>query len=150
MGQSDPCDGSGMGLLVGSERGAVPSDLLGRPVAASNELPKTAGGCLHIRRGIVRFGKVVRKEVGMQFGQLGDFKPTPLSSHDLRDLGRCLGAGIQYGQLKFAVVAREPHKFSPHDLQVKTQVVANHVTGLGEGRLKGVQHLGHGMPLGLG
>ena len=81
-------------LAGGLQGGAVPTDLFGRPVAASNELPKTTRRGLHVRRGIVRFGKAVRKEVGMKFGQLGNLDPTPLASDDLRDLGGGLRTGI--------------------------------------------------------
>ena len=139
--QANGRDGTGMLRLERCEGCAIPAELFRGPVAHSDQFQETARRRLHVRRGIVRLGKLLLKQMRMKLAQLGDLKAAALAADDLGDLGRSLGTGIENGQFQAGRIPRGPDVFRPHHLQVKAQIVPDHMRGARQGGFKSVENL---------
>ena len=148
--QANGRDGTGMLRLERREGSAIPAQLFRGPVAHSDQFQETARRRLYVRRRIVRLGKLLLKQMRMKLAQLGDLEAATLAADDLGDLGRSLGTGIENGQFQAGRIPRGPDVLRPHHLEVKAQIVPDHVRGARQGGFKSVEYLGHGMPLRLG
>ena len=115
------------------------------PMADAHQFPKAACGSLYVRSGIVGLGKLLTKELGVQFSQFrGLESASPRNPHQRRSLRR---HRIQDGLLNPGFIPAEPQVLGSEHIQVKLEVVPHHKLRPVERRLKGSQGLRNRNPV---
>ena len=105
------------------------------------QFKETACSCFHVGSGIVRLGKGYTKEERVQLGEGGQLITTSFSASYLAKVGSCLSTSIDYGHLRKRTLHPIAVKLSPHNIDIKTDVLSHHVFCFAECLVKSFEHL---------
>ena len=111
------------------------------------QFKETAGGCLYVGSGVVRLGKGYTKEERVQLGEGGQLITTSFSASYLAEIGSCLSTSVDYGHLRKRTLHPIAVKLSPHNIDIKADVLSYHVLRFAERLVERFEYLGDRYPL---
>ena len=105
------------------------------------QFKETACSCFHVGSGIVRLSKGYAKEERVQLGEGGQLITTSFSASYLTEVGSCLSTSIDYRHLRKRTLHPIAVKLSPHNIDIKADVLSHHILRLAKRLVERFEHL---------
>ena len=116
-------------------------NLLLKTFTTPYKFEETASSCFHVGSGVVRLGKGYTKEERVQLGEGGQLITPPFSASYLTEVGSCLGTSIDYRHLCKRTLHPITVKLSPHNIDIKANILSHHILRLAERLVERFEHL---------
>src|SRR5690606_18239225 len=120
--ESDGLNGSGMGLVKTLEIFGLHFQLSGSEMPVPDQFQETAGGGLHVRRGMVRLCKGTVEKVLVQFGQGGQLELAPPAPGKPTEFRGQFATGVEDPQTCQRGFHPGPVELTAHDVDVEVHI----------------------------